>query len=254
MGKSQGTLTPWYAVNDDPWLYHPLTARESGADWEAHCRGNRNRNEMNRQASLTKEQKRSMVQSSSRRWLIDITIATRKALHKREPYSHSDTREWYERQKSAGLKDVFFVFDDWAKGVLQAEDRLGIICWYAFGKTSYTTISVDDYDKTVLIEKQLLIPRYKKPELHDNSEALFQVLMQLADWSKGLPYWEGFFLKAANTAKEGNLMKAYEQSQTGSGMGSWMDTPIATDPKTRQLNQRLYDERSHALMYAINFC
>lgn len=256
MGKDNNLLMPWYAVNDDPMEYQPFSARSSGADGKAHAQARRERERLRMNTSVSKDTKRMMAQNRQMRWLIVITKAVRKALRESLPYEDVDSQEWFGRQSEVGLCDVCFVFGEWARGVLQPCDKTGIICWYANGDKRYTTIDVDDDGKAFLIERQLLDVSFEKPQLSDNSESFANVLLRMADVADSCALsdsWGDNFRRAAAEAKDGDLTKAYYLSETGGGMGSWYDTPAMQMEETRRLNQELFAERRHAMMYAANY-
>lgn len=248
----QQMLTPWYAINDDPIKYAPFSARESGADGKAHTKAYHRRKELQYQASLTKDQKRSIVQQSQKGLLISVTQAVRKVLNEQQPFALTEDHivRWFRQQQAAGLKDVFYYCDNWSSGPLQPGDKQGIVCWYENGDKRYTTLDIDDDDKTILVEKKLADTGYVKPRMKNNSEQLVRVLMQLDQASGG--YWGDYFLKAAQKAKAGDLLEAVKLSETGAGMGSWYDTPFFE--QTKELSRRLSEERHYALLYAVNYC
>ena len=249
-------LKPWYAVNDDPMRYEPFNARESGADGKAHIKAYHRMQELWREANTSKEDKRRTVQREQTSWLIVITKAIRGTLHNGKPYTDNDSRKWFEKKLAAGLTDVFFVNGDWAKGPLQTDDIVGIICWYNNGEKRYTTIDIDEEDKPYLTEKGLLDTGYQKPEISDNRLQLERVLRHLAiiaDANTPTRGWGNYFRRAASEAKDGDLLEAVSLSQTGGGIGSWYDTPAIDLEETKLLNHQLYIERQHAVIYAVNY-
>ncbi len=250
-----GDFNPWYAINDNPLYYQPYTARDSGRDMDAHVKAHHRMKDLMHKSSMTKQQKRSMAQHSQTSWIMDLTRGTCRAL-RGEKYDTLDEmgQKWLERQIKDGLCDVFFVYRDWAEGPLQSGDSVGIICWYENGDKRYTTIDIDDEDKTFLTERPLFDPGYRKPELLDNSEHFYNVLKKMASIADYGPtrLWGDHYRIAASEVKKGNLLNAVELSYTGGGMGSWHDTPNGTMPDTKELNLQLDIEREHAVMYAVN--
>ena len=255
-GQRRGeAINPWYAINDDPVEYQPFKARDSGRDMDAHVKAYHHMKELMHKKYSSLDQKRSMAQHSQSSWLMDLTMTVRRALRGIE-YKTLDEmgRKWLERQINDGLCDVFFVYRGWAQYPLQSCDSIGIICWYDNGDKRYTTIDVDDEEKPFLTERPLSEPEYIKPKLLDNSEQFYNVLIKMANIASYGPtsFWGDQYRSAASEVKKGNLLKAFELSQTGGGMGSWYDTPMAAMPDTKELNLQLGIEREHAVMYAVN--
>ena len=253
--RGYGDFYPWYAINDNPLNYQPYSSRNSGADMNAHVKAHHRMQELTQKHSMSKQQKRSMAQHSQTSWLMDLTMASRRALRGIEDNTLDEMgRKWLEHQIKDGLCDVLFVYRDWAEGPLLSGDSIGIICWYKNGDKRYTTIDVDDEDKPFLTERPLSESEYSKPKLLDNSEQFYNVLVKMANTASYGPtsFWGDQYRSAASEVKKGNLLKAAELSQSGGGMGSWYDTPMATMPDMKDLNLQLGTEREHAVMYAVN--
>lgn len=181
-------------------------------------------------------------------WLRTITRAARYSLHNGQPYADAKSREWFESQSAKGLRDVYYFYDEWAKAPLQPGDKHGIICWYASSNPCYFTFSVDDKARLSLVEKSLTENLYQKPVLKDNTQEFVSILTKMASYYEGT--WGEKFLQAAQKAREGNLMEAVALSQTGGGIGSIYDMPYFD----RNLTDKLFDERHHALLYSVNYC
>lgn len=246
MNKDERILTPWYAINDDPKLYDPYTARESGADGVAHKKAY----DLEWELSRAEYNNRVNTKSYGINWLREITKAARNSLHRGMAYTEDDSRMWFEIQEEKGLCDVFYFYDEWAQVPLQPDDKHGIICWYTNDKTRYFTFAADEDHNLVLVEKELVDENYKKPELADNSQQFVDVLLEMANRSEG--FWSENFSKAAQKVREGDLISAINLSETGGGIGSWYDTIYFES--ARELTNRLHEERHHALLYSINCC
>ena len=197
-----------------------------------------------------KPKEHMIVEASFRgvNWLQEITRSARNSLHDGQPYAEAESSEWFENQRSRGLRDVFYFYDEWAKAPLQPGDKHGVICWYYSCNPRYFTFVVGDDAQLSLIEKPLTDNLYQKPVLTDNTKEFEEILMEMANSSGGM--WRDNFLLAAQKAREGDLMEAVSLSQTGGGIGSFYDTPYFN----RELTSKLYDERHHALLYSINYC
>lgn len=240
--SDDNVLNPWYALDDDPEDYHTFSCRLSGA--EGVGRGN-----LYYRASRMKDPhyRKAKASIEGTDWLRAITRATRLALQG-QVYTDEKSRKWYEQQKRRGILDIYYYYDQWTSGPLQQEDRQGVICWYADKKISYFTFAIDDQYELSLVEHEMLDKRYQKPELFDNSERLAEVLTELSKFAGGS--WGVNFLQAAQKARQGDLVSAINLSQTGSGMGSWYDTPFFQSAK--DLTSTLVEERHWALLYLIN--
>lgn len=253
--RGYGDFNPWYAINDDPVEYQPFKARDSGRDMDAHVKAYHHMKELMHKKYSSVDQKRSMSQHNHTSWLMGLTMAARRALRGIEDNALDEMgRKWLEHQIKEGLRDVFFVYRDWAQYPLQSCDSIGIICWYENGNRCYTTIDVDDEDQPFLTERPLSDPGYMKPKLSDNSEQFYNILIKMANTASYGPtsFWGDQYRSAASEVKKGNILKAVELSKTGGGMGSWYDTPMATMPDTKELNLQLGTERERAVMYAVN--
>lgn len=181
-------------------------------------------------------------------WLRDITRSARNSLHDGQPYAEAKSREWFESQRARGLRDVYYFYDEWAKAPLQPGDKHGVICWYYSCNPRYFTFVVADDAQLSLVEKPLTDNLYQKPALTDNTQQFVDILMKMVSYSEGM--WSDNFWKAAQKAREGDLMEAVALSQTGGGIGSFYDTPYFN----RELTSKLYEERHHALLYSVNYC
>lgn len=211
--KDDTILQPWYVIPVKPKTHSPIEAKFQGVSW-----------------------------------LRDITRSARNSLHDGQPYAEAKSREWFESQRARGLRDVYYFYDEWAKAPLQPGDKHGVICWYYSCNPRYFTFVVADDAQLSLVEKPLTDNLYQKPALTDNTQQFVDILMKMVSYSEGM--WSDNFWKAAQLAREGDLMEAVALSQTGSGMGSFYDTPYFN----RELTSKLYDERHHALLYSINYC
>lgn len=211
--KDDTILQPWYVIPVKPKTHSPIEAKFQGVSW-----------------------------------LRDITRSARNSLHDGQPYAEDKSREWFESQRARGLRDVYYFYDEWAKAPLQPGDKHGVICWYYSCNPRYFTFVVGDDAQLSLVEKPLTDNLYQKPVLTDNTQQFVDILMKMVSYSEGM--WSDNFWKAAQLAREGDLMEAVALSQTGGGMGSFYDTPYFN----RELTSKLYDERHHALLYSINYC
>lgn len=211
--KDDTILQPWYVIPVKPKTHSPIEAKFQGVSW-----------------------------------LRDITRSARNSLHDGQPYAEDKSREWFESQRARGLRDVYYFYDEWAKAPLQPGDKHGVICWYYSCNPRYFTFVVADDAQLSLVEKPLTDNLYQKPVLTDNTQQFVDILMKMVSYSEGM--WSDNFWKAAQLAREGDLMEAVALSQTGGGMGSFYDTPYFN----RELTSKLYDERHHALLYSINYC
>lgn len=242
--RDDNILNPWYAINDDPAQYNTFSCRLSGAE------GVERSNASYRASQLTDPSYRKAKASfEGTDWLRAITRATRLALQG-QVYPDEKSRKWYEQQKKRGLCDIYYYYDQWTSGPLQQEDRQGVICWYKDKSIRYFVFAIDDQYALSLVEKEMLDKRYQKPELFDNSERLAEVLTELSKSAGGS--WGVNFLQAAQKARNGDLASAINLSQTGSGIGSWYDTPFFESVK--DLTDTLVQERHWALLYLINCC
>ena len=211
--KDDTFLQPWYVIPVRPKAHTPIEAKFQGVSW-----------------------------------LRDITRSARNSLHDGQPYAEAKSREWFESQRARGLRDVFYFYDEWAKAPLQPGDKHGVICWYYSCNPRYFTFVVGDDAQLSLVEKPLTDNLYQKPALTDNTQQFVDILMKMVSYSEGM--WSDNFWKAAQQAREGNLMEAVALSQTGGGIGSFYDTPYFN----RELTSKLYEERHHALLYSVNYC
>ena len=211
--KDDTFLQPWYVIPVRPKAHTPIEAKFQGVSW-----------------------------------LRDITRSARNSLHDGQPYSEAKSREWFESQRARGLRDVFYFYDEWAKAPLQPGDKHGVICWYYSCNPRYFTFVVGDDAQLSLVEKPLTDNLYQKPVLTDNTQQFVDILMKMVSYSEGM--WSDNFWKAAQQAREGDLMEAVALSQTGGGIGSFYDTPYFN----RELTSKLYEERHHALLYSVNYC
>lgn len=255
--SEKAILHPWYTINDDPLCYEPYTARDSGADMNAHTKAYHRRQELMHKKSLSKQQKRSLIQQKHTNWLMTITMAARKALCGENEYSLDDnSREWLDNQIKSGLNDVFFVYRDWADGILLPGDKVGIVCWYEDGRKLYTTIDVDENEEPFLTERPLYDSGYSKPKMDDNREQFVGVLLKMASYAYNGPttFWGNQLSRAVAEAKKGNLLEAVELSKIGGGMGSWYDTPMGLMPEMKEINLQLGYEQDYAVLYYVNNC
>ncbi len=242
MNDKEQILQPWYAINDDPKQYETFTSRFSGAD------GNKHNEAMSKRWDLTDPQRlkaKAIVEGTN--WLRTVTRTARLALQGAQ-YNDDKSIDWYKEQKERGLCDVYYYFDQWSSGPLQPDDHQAVICWYSGGDIRYFNYAIDEQYNLSLVEREMFDKKYQKPELFDNSEQLAEVLIELSRFAGG--YWGSNFLQAALKARSGDLVGALNLSQTGSGMGSWYDTPFFES--TKELTASLAAERHFALLYLIN--
>ena len=211
--KDDTFLQPWYVIPVRPKAHTPIEAKFQGVSW-----------------------------------LRVITRSARNSLHDGQPYAEAKSREWFESQRARGLRDVYYFYDEWAKAPLQPGDKHGVICWYYSCNPRYFTFVVGDDAQLSLVEKPLTDNLYQKPVLTDNTQQFVDILMKMVSYSEGM--WSDNFWKAAQQAREGDLMEAVALSQTGGGIGSFYDTPYFN----RELTSKLYEERHHALLYSVNYC
>ena len=238
-GNGSETLTPWYAIHDEPSSRHAFAIRNSAT---------RRVSARSRQWESENKAYTQSVEAMfrGRKWLITVFKNARDALGG-QPYTDDDSRAWFCREREKGLCDVFYFQDDWAKEPLQPEDKRGIVCFYADGRTCYFTFAIGQDDSLSLVEKKLVVAHWKKPQLTDNTKEFVAALMEMVYCTEG--WWSDNFREAARMARKGDLMAAVAKSETGGGMGSFSESH---DYKPH-LAQRLSAERQKALLYAINY-
>lgn len=270
MSKEQ-FFNPWYRKVDDPgrqevynrpdsviYVYNPQPV-----------------------AKVCKGREAEPVYRSARTVMMELTVRGRKDLQGLQPFVWPDDyykelcTAWFGGQKAAGLKEMVFLCGDGTLKVASRRHECCIACWYADGRVDCfvpDVARVEGGSQPVISPAGAAGVGVRKPEFGDNGEALKEALQAMTECAANFEWWERHFrnglaiMQQEHVAYAGQpdtfpmpepyfkYLLAVQSTQTGSGMGSWFDLPIAGSKRTGDVTSGFLKECDDALMYAVNNC